>query len=259
MRMLQKSGTIFRDLYTKSFFVSAPVRCCDFLCDRYAEKYYYVPGIALIMLLSTQVFTPDTSVALASEEHTSFPDVESIHAQVVTTEDAHHAHEDEAFPPPTISPGEIESASPTTQPTPVEPSSIPPSPAPEPTHTGGNSVSFLQPVATYRSITSAFSHSHPGVDLTNPIGTPVVASIEGVVKSAGWDTSGYGNCIVIVNGSTSTLYAHLSAVYVTAGQHVGRGSMIGAVGNTGRATGSHLHFEIRENGSHVNPLIALGL
>jgi len=91
-------------------------------------------------------------------------------------------------------------------------------------------------------------HGRNGVDIAAPIGTAVRASAEGTVilaKVSGYN-GGYGNYIVIQHpNGTQTLYGHLSAVYVNQGQTVAKSVTIGAVGNTGKSTGSHLHFEIR--------------
>jgi LysM repeat protein len=91
-------------------------------------------------------------------------------------------------------------------------------------------------------------HGRNGVDLAAPVGTSVRASAQGTVilSKLGMWNGGYGNYIVIQHpNGTQTLYGHLSAIYVTQGQSVDQGAIIGAVGNTGRSTGSHLHFEIR--------------
>jgi murein DD-endopeptidase MepM/ murein hydrolase activator NlpD len=91
-------------------------------------------------------------------------------------------------------------------------------------------------------------HGQNGVDIAASIGTSVRASAQGTVilaKNGGYN-GGYGNYIVIQHpNGTQTLYAHLSAVYVNQGQTVGQGVTIGAVGNSGRSSGPHLHFEIR--------------
>lgn len=91
-------------------------------------------------------------------------------------------------------------------------------------------------------------HGHNGVDLAAPVGTPVRAAAQGTVilsKLGAWN-GGYGNYIVIQHpNGTQTLYAHLSAIYVQQGQSVEQGATIGALGNTGKSTGPHLHFEIR--------------
>lgn len=91
-------------------------------------------------------------------------------------------------------------------------------------------------------------HGYNGVDLGAPTGTPVRAASGGEViisKDSGWN-GGYGSYIVIKHANgTQTLYAHLSAAYVSAGATVSQGESIGAIGNTGQSTGPHLHFEIR--------------
>ena len=91
-------------------------------------------------------------------------------------------------------------------------------------------------------------------DLAAPVGTPVYATGEGKVIFAGWQ-SGYGN---LIKGQhelgTETRYGHLSKIKVKVGQKVSQGSLIGAMGNTGRSTGPHLHYEVRVNGRAVNPM-----
>jgi murein DD-endopeptidase MepM/ murein hydrolase activator NlpD len=95
---------------------------------------------------------------------------------------------------------------------------------------------------------------HYGVDISNLPFTPVYASADGTVTSAGpW--GGYGNCIMIDHGyGFSTRYAHLSRIYVNKWQEVKRGERIGAMGSTGFATGTHLHYEVRVLGQAVNPV-----
>jgi murein DD-endopeptidase MepM/ murein hydrolase activator NlpD len=97
---------------------------------------------------------------------------------------------------------------------------------------------------------------HDGVDLVAPIGTPIYAASDGIVAGAG-PNGGYGNWIRIDHpGKLSTVYGHLSefAPGIEAGVLVSRGELIGFVGNTGRSTGAHLHFEIVSSGKPVDPL-----
>ena len=95
---------------------------------------------------------------------------------------------------------------------------------------------------------------HTGVDIDADMGAPIKASDAGVVVSAGWQ-GGYGKCIVITHGGgLATLYGHASELLVAAGDTVKRGEVIGKVGSTGYSTGPHLHFEVRVNGSPVDPL-----
>ena len=82
-----------------------------------------------------------------------------------------------------------------------------------------------------------------------------MASLSGKVVSAGWYNSVYGNVVIINHGNNiQTFYAHLDQVNVEVGQDVMGGGIIGKMGNTGLSTGTHLHFEIRVNGEHVDPL-----
>jgi murein DD-endopeptidase MepM/ murein hydrolase activator NlpD len=98
------------------------------------------------------------------------------------------------------------------------------------------------------------SANHPGIDIDGNEGDPVYAADSGVVVYAGWNNWGYGNVVVLNHGNGwQTLYAHLSAYYVSCGQSILQGSVIGAIGSTGNATGSHLHFEMMYNGVRVNP------
>ena len=94
---------------------------------------------------------------------------------------------------------------------------------------------------------------HQGMDFTAPVGTDVYATGNGRVVSAEWE-QGYGNSIKIDHGfGYETFYAHLSALHVRAGQSVTRGEIIGTVGNTGKSTGPHLHYEVHQKGVPVNP------
>ena len=96
---------------------------------------------------------------------------------------------------------------------------------------------------------------HTGIDFPAARGTPVGAAGRGCVSSAGYDTGGYGNLVVIQHraGMTSW-YAHLSRISVRPGECVVAGTRIGRVGSTGHSTGPHLHFELRVGGAAVNPL-----
>lgn len=106
-------------------------------------------------------------------------------------------------------------------------------------------------------ITQYFWALHPGIDIANDTGTPEVAADAGKVVWAGWGD--YGIYVQIDHGNGfQTIYAHMSRVLVTTGQMVSKGQLIGLMGMTGRATGPHLHFEIRYQGVPQNPLDLLG-
>lgn len=98
------------------------------------------------------------------------------------------------------------------------------------------------------------SKHHDGMDFAAPSGTSVYATGDGTVTLAGWNNA-YGNCIDINHGySYTTRFAHLSEILVRPGQKVKRGDLIGKVGNTGKSTGSHLHYEVRLKGVPQNPV-----
>lgn len=123
---------------------------------------------------------------------------------------------------------------------------------------------FSWPVPGYTRISSQFGmRTHPitgvyklhtGTDISAPMGATFVASNDGVVSKAGFNTA-YGNMVIIDHGGgISTLYAHGSEILVEVGQTVTRGTPILKVGSTGYSTGPHAHFEIRIDGQYVNPL-----
>jgi LysM repeat protein len=98
------------------------------------------------------------------------------------------------------------------------------------------------------------STNHFGIDIDGETGNPVYAVDSGVVVYSGWNNWGYGNVVVINHGNGwQTLYAHLNNILVSCGQSVIQGGVIGAIGETGNASGSHLHFEMMYNGTKVNP------
>jgi len=113
--------------------------------------------------------------------------------------------------------------------------------------------SFVWPASG--KITQGYRFYHKAFDIANRGGGPILAADAGRVILAGWpDNSGYGNRVMIDHGNGYvTLYAHMSLVQVQNGQSVRRGDMIGQMGSTGRSTGVHLHFEIRNNGVLEDP------
>src|SRR3712207_4634858 len=97
------------------------------------------------------------------------------------------------------------------------------------------------------------THAHAGVDIAAPTGTPVVAAQCGTVTQSGAQGA-YGLLVCVDHGGgVSSCYAHLSETLVATGQEVHAGDTVGRVGTTGRSTGPHLHFEVRENGRAVDP------
>lgn len=121
-------------------------------------------------------------------------------------------------------------------------------------------VPSIQRVGTSYGVKGRYWSSgyHTGVDVPGPTGTQIVAANDGIVVTAGWNSS-YGNYVVIDHGGGMyTLYAHASRLNVSSYQTVKRGQTIMFMGETGNAFGSHLHFEVRKGGSgyssHVNPL-----
>ena len=126
-----------------------------------------------------------------------------------------------------------------------------------PAPTGAASAAgFVWPV--HGILTSGFGwrwgRMHEGIDLAVGSGTPVVSSVAGTVIVAGW-LGGYGNLVVVDHGNgLSTAYGHNASVTVGVGQSVAQGQLIAYSGNTGHSTGPHVHFEVRINGSPVDPL-----
>lgn len=118
--------------------------------------------------------------------------------------------------------------------------------------------------STMDSITSMFglrdapksgaSTNHKGIDISGNVGDSVISMIGGKVTKVAYDADGYGNYVIVENNGVSELFGHLSSVTVKVGDVISQSGKIGTVGSTGNVTGSHLHYEIRENGTAVNPL-----
>ena len=127
-----------------------------------------------------------------------------------------------------------------------------------------SSKGMTWPAPGYSRVSSPFGYRihpifgtkkmHTGIDIAAPMGASIVAATDGVVQSAG-GLGGYGNAVIIDHGGgIATLYAHNSKLLVSAGQSVQRGQVIAKAGSTGYSTGPHLHFEVRKNGTYINPL-----
>lgn len=133
----------------------------------------------------------------------------------------------------------------------------------------GNGMLTVRPIVSSARMSSGFgyrihpvtgkSQFHKGMDFAAPIGTPIYAPGNGVVTFSGWGT-GYGRYVEVDHGNgTVTRYAHTSANYVNVGDTVYANQQIAAVGNTGRSTGAHLHYEVRQNGQAINPQTYLAM
>lgn len=106
----------------------------------------------------------------------------------------------------------------------------------------------MHPIYKYRRM-------HNGMDFSAPEGTPIFATGNAKVDEANRSRRGYGNHVILDHGfNYKSLYAHMSKIAVRQGQRVKRGEIIGYIGNTGRSTAPHLHYEVMKNGSYVNPI-----
>ena len=117
-----------------------------------------------------------------------------------------------------------------------------------------NGARLSSPFGMRKHPIDGFNKMHRGTDFAAPMGTPIMASGDGVIKKAGW-CGGGGNCVVIKHNSTyQTVYAHMSkfAKSIRSGVRVKQGQIIGFVGSTGKSTGPHLHYEVIVNGKKIN-------
>jgi murein DD-endopeptidase MepM/ murein hydrolase activator NlpD len=129
------------------------------------------------------------------------------------------------------------------------------------------SIPAIQPISnkTLTRIASGYGYridpiykdrrAHMGMDFTAPQGTPIYATADGVVSDAGFNTGGFGNRVVLNHGNNyETLYGHMYRIKARVGQRVKRGEVIGYVGNTGKSSGPHCHYEVHHRGTPVNPI-----
>lgn len=117
---------------------------------------------------------------------------------------------------------------------------------------------FIWPTMNHYLSGNDYWSGHLAIDIATPAGEPIKAADAGVVVYASWNSSGYGNVVMIDHGNGyHTLYAHLSGFNTYCGAPVAKGKVIGYAGSTGRSTGPHLHFEVRYLGGFVNPWTVL--
>jgi len=121
-----------------------------------------------------------------------------------------------------------------------------------------NTIGFNRPITTRYRLSQKFkpksNPKHKGVDLAGKKGSPIFSVKKGRVIYQGQRFSGYGKVVMIKHGNGITsLYSHLNKIFVSAGQIVTGGHLIGTMGRTGRATGVHLHFELMQNMEPVDP------
>ena len=121
-----------------------------------------------------------------------------------------------------------------------------------------SSGKFIHPLKGAGTVSSGYGSRwgsfHKGIDYAAPAGTPVYASAAGQVIYSGYNNGGYGKLVIIDHGNGyQTYYAHNSSLYVNVGTYVSQGQHIAAVGSTGDSTGNHVHFEVRKNGTPINP------
>jgi murein DD-endopeptidase MepM/ murein hydrolase activator NlpD len=117
-----------------------------------------------------------------------------------------------------------------------------------------SSSAFQWPLKQF-GISQRFSYYHPGMDLTDPIGTPVYPIADGRVEWVEFLPYGYGHHVLVSHaGGVKSLYAHLSYVFVKMGDNILKNTALGHVGVTGYSTGSHLHLEVYQNNTPANPM-----
>lgn len=133
----------------------------------------------------------------------------------------------------------------------AEPANVP---KPPDVDVSGVSVGKLLWPTSGHVITQYYGWRHTGLDIDGDLTSPLYAAHDGVVTTAGWNSGGYGLQVVVSGGGAMTRYAHSSKLFVKIGDTVKKGQVIAMMGNTGRSTGSHLHFEVYINGVRTNPL-----
>ncbi|MGN0478092.1 MAG: murein hydrolase activator EnvC family protein [Hominenteromicrobium sp.] len=244
-KLLESSQTELTDLEAENKALLEEIRAekgeAEHELERTAEEEYALAGMMASLIAQMQ---QKEQQAQATPTPTPVPSVEPT-----------------PTPTPVPTPGTDEdgNALPTPTPTPVP--TVKPTPTPTPVPTAPSKPvsgeSFCWPVPGWGSVSCGFGNGHYGMDIPAAYGTPIVASRSGTVMVAnGSDSWGYswGYYVSIYHDSEfSTLYAHMSAVAVSAGQWVNKGDIIGYVGDTGYSFGNHCHFEVYQNGVRVDP------
>ena len=160
-------------------------------------------------------------------------------------------------PPPPPPPAAVPAAPPVVAPQPAYQPAAVSEPDPQPALARASS-GYIWPF--YSSISQYFSSYHHGIDIDGfgRYGATISAAASGTVVLAAYQDYGYGNYVIIQHADgSSTLYGHLSEIWVSQGQYVSQGQGIGALGSTGYSTGPHLHFEVHIGGVAVDPLAYL--
>ena len=123
----------------------------------------------------------------------------------------------------------------------------------------GDRITYLLPVSQLSGVSQGFHTGHPGIDLRAPLGSPVIAMERGVVTKVENDTFGYGKHVYVKHTfEITSMYAHLGQILIHEGDQIQPAQQIGIIGLTGWSTGPHLHFEVYEGNSQVNPMKYIG-
>lgn len=118
-----------------------------------------------------------------------------------------------------------------------------------------NPIVFSFPISDYKRVSRGYTGKHKGVDISAPKGTPIYAAESGWITYQGRRFKGYGKLVILEHSQKwATFYAHMTSFELKEGTWVNKGDIIGYVGNTGRSTAPHLHFEIRFNNAAIDPM-----
>lgn len=129
------------------------------------------------------------------------------------------------------------------------------SPAADTASSADKTIVFGFPISNYKRVSRGYTGKHKGVDISAPKGTPIYAAESGWITYQGRRFRGYGKLVILEHSQKwATFYAHMTAFELKEGSWVNKGDVIGYVGNTGRSTAPHLHFEIRYNNTAIDPM-----